>query len=568
MGQKLERLVLISLLVLTVPELAQAHGGHSQEFEASESVSPTGIAVDAQTAQRMGIRVEPATRELMQTGIQATGKIETMPGNTVEVTSPIPGKIVELLVEPGDEVAKGQAVAVLSSPELAELGVNAQEKRAEAEADVLEAEAQLQLARDNFDRLSNIADAEITQAQTQLQVARERYNRDRSLVEKGGVVAATRESYRRQLEVAAAEIAQAETERAVAQERYDKDRELVEGGALPRREMLESEARLADANAALTRAKGRLSVIEAETAVRQAEMDLPTRDLRESEDLLAQAQAQLTAANQRREVGEAQAEIQKAEAALQVAQARLQLSDGTYAARLRQVGAVANPDGTVTIVAPIGGTVSDRTITLGESVEASGEPLMHILDNTLVWATANIYEKDIDRIQEGQSVIVRVNGLDRTFSGTIDRISPTVDEERRVIQVRAALENDRELLKPGMFANLEIATSRSSEPVLSIPMSALVEANGQQLVYVENGQNFEPVEVELGEKFGDRVQVKSGLFEGDRIVTQGGMLLYAQSLRGGGQKHDSKPEETITTSPSFPIWMWVPIGGAIAALGG
>ncbi|RMG13273.1 MAG: biotin/lipoyl-binding protein, partial [Cyanobacteria bacterium J055] len=179
MGQKLERLVLISLLVLTVPELAQAHGGHSQEFEASESVSPTGIAVDAQTAQRMGIRVEPATRELMQTGIQATGKIETMPGNTVEVTSPIPGKIVELLVEPGDEVAKGQAVAVLSSPELAELGVNAQEKRAEAEADVLEAEAQLQLARDNFDRLSNIADAEITQAQTQLQVARERYNRDR-----------------------------------------------------------------------------------------------------------------------------------------------------------------------------------------------------------------------------------------------------------------------------------------------------------------------------------------------------------------------------------------------------
>jgi membrane fusion protein, heavy metal efflux system len=567
MRRQLERSLLIGLLVVGTPELAVAHAGHGNEFGSSQSVSPTGIEVDAPTADRMGIQVEPVTQKLMETGIQATGKIETLPGNTVEVTSPIPGKIVELLVEPGDVVAKGQTVAVLSSPELAELGITAQEKRAEAEADVLEAEAELQLARENYTRSSNIAEAEIAEAQTQLEAAKARYDRDRDLVDEGAVVAATRESYQRQVEVATAEIAQAETELAVAQERYDKDRELVEGGALPRRQMLESQARLADANAALTRAQGRLSVMEAETAIRQAEMDLPTRDLRESEDLLAAAQAQLTTANQRREVGETEAAIQKAEAALQVAQARLALSDGTYTARLRQVEAVANADGRVTISAPIGGTVSERTITLGESVQESGEALMKILDNSRVWVTANVYEKDIDRIQEGQTVVVRVNGLNRTFSGTVDRISPTVDDEKRVIQVRAALENDRELLKPGMFANLEIATSRTSEPVLSIPTSALVEANGQQLIYVQNGQSFEPVEVELGDKFGDRVKVKSGLFEGDRIVTQGGMLLYAQSLRSGGQKQDSQPEIRAVNSTSFPRWMLVPIVGAIVGIG-
>lgn len=558
----------MGLLILGTPELAVAHAGHGNEFGSSQSVSPTGIKVDASTAERMGIKVEPVTQKLMETGIQATGKIETLPGNLVNVTSPIPGKIVELLVELGDMVAKGQVVAVLSSPELAELGVNAEEKRAEAEADVLQAEAELKLARENYTRLSNIAEAEMAEAQTQLEAAQERYDRDRHLVDEGAVVAATRSSYQRQVEVATAEIAQAETELAVAQERYDKDRELVEGGALPRRQMLESQTRLAEANAELTRAKGRLSVMEAETAVRQAEMDLPTRDLRESEDLLAAAQAQLTKANQRREVGEAEAAIQKAEAALQVAQARLALSDGTYAARLRQVEAVANADGMVTIVAPIGGTVSERMITLGESVEESGEPLMQILDNTQVWVTANVYEKDIDRIREGQTVVVRVNGLNRTFSGTVDRISPTVDEEKRVVQVRAKLENDREVLKPGMFANLEIATSQTSEPVLAIPTSALVAANGKPLVYVENGNSFEPVDVVLGEKFGDAVQVESGVLDGDRIVTQGGMLLYAQSLRGNGDKHQVKPEETVVKSTVFPMWTIGAIAGAIGVIGG
>jgi membrane fusion protein, heavy metal efflux system len=228
---------------------------------------------------------------------------------------------------------------------------------------------------------------------------------------------------------------------------------------------------------------------------------------------------------------------------------------------------VANADGTVTIAAPIGGTVSERTITLGESVEESGEALMKILDNSRVWVTANVYEKDIDRIQEGQAVVVRVNGLNGRFSGVVDRISPTVEDEKRVVEVWAKLENIREVLKPGMFANVEIATSRSSEPVLAIPESALVEATGHQLVYVQNGQSFEPVEVTLGEKFGDAVQVKNGLFEGDRIVTQGGMLLYAQSLRSGGQKHDSKPEITAVNSTAFPMWMLVPIVGAIVGIG-
>ncbi len=68
--------------------------------------------------------------------------------------------------------------------------------------------------------------------------------------------------------------------------------------------------------------------------------------------------------------------------------------------------------------------------------------------------------------------------------------------------------------------------------LLAIPSSAVVDANGKKLVYVQNGDAFQPVEVTLGQTSGDMVEVKTGLFEGDLAVTQRAPQLYAQSLRG------------------------------------
>lgn len=94
----------------------------------------------------------------------------------------------------------------------------------------------------------------------------------------------------------------------------------------------------------------------------------------------------------------------------------------------------------------------------------------------------------------------------------------------------------------------------------------------------QNGHNFEPVEVTLGETASDKVEVKNGLFEGDRIVTQGAIQLYAQSLRVGSkkaEKHENLVERSIASAPekqgltlnflSLPWWWAIPAGGAIAA---
>ncbi len=134
---------LLSLILLTAPIAAFAHAGHGDEFQggsqASQAASP--IQVDAQTAKRLGIKVEPAKRQQLAVGIKTTGQIETLPNKKVEVSVPIPGIVAELLVEPGASVKAGQPVAVLAAPDLVELRVNSQEKQAEAQADLQKAQA-------------------------------------------------------------------------------------------------------------------------------------------------------------------------------------------------------------------------------------------------------------------------------------------------------------------------------------------------------------------------------------------------------------------------------------------
>jgi cobalt-zinc-cadmium efflux system membrane fusion protein len=419
-------------------------------------------------------------RQVLAFGVKATGQIESSPGRQVTVTNPVGGTVTKLLVEPGQQVAAGQALAVITSGELAELRVTALENSAERQGDVQQAEADLQLAR---------------------------------------------QTYEQQQQIALRAIEAARTDVRVAQERYDRDSELAAQGAIARRELLTSEAGLADARQSLTEAESRLEVLNART------------------------------------------EVARSQTSLNVAQSRAQLSTETYRTRLQQLGATANPDGTITIKAPIAGTIADRDVTLGQSSQDAGAVLMTIVDNRTVLATANIYEKDLSQVSPGQRVRITVASLpDQIFDGQITTVGAVVDGETRVVPVQAELDNAQGTLKPGMFAALEVLTESTSEAVMAIPQSAVVEANGQPLVFVRNGNAFEPVEVTLGRTAGDQVEVLSGLFEGDEVVTQRANQLYAQSLRGGSAEateETAAPVEAVATA-GVPWWALGLGSGAIA----
>ncbi|MEY3870377.1 MAG: hypothetical protein RLZZ338_4271 [Cyanobacteriota bacterium] len=562
--------ILLTLNLLTSPGAVFAHAGHGDEFKGAheDTQGPISVSVDAKTATRLGIKVEPATRQRLAISIKTTGEIETLPNQKVEVRPPVSGTVVELLVKPGDQVSKGQPLAVLSSSELAQLRVESLSKQAEAEADLQQAQADLKLAQGNYDRVLKIAEAEILQARTQLAAATKQYEGEQELVNKRAVVGTAKENYQRQIEIASADIGQAETELAVAQETYDRDRELVEQGAIPRRTMLESQAKLAAAKSALVKASQRQNVIQAETEIKQAEIDIPMRELRDAQGKVAQAQSQLTKALSPVTILEAENQLKRAQTATEIAQSRIRLSHSAYQARLQQLGTIANDKGLVTILAPISGTVSDREITPGESVNAAEKPLMTLLNNSGVFATANIYEKDLNQVKLGQEVRVKVASLpNRIFRGTISRIGSSVQGETRVVPVQAELNNPDGKLKPGLFAEVEILTEETASNVLAISSNAIVDINGKKTVYVQNGNAYQSVEVELGQTSGDRVEVKSGLFEGDLIVTQRAPQLYAQSLRGGNKHSEGEEKKAANTEKekanfnSFPVPLW--LAGAV-----
>jgi membrane fusion protein, heavy metal efflux system len=333
----------------------------------------------------------------------------------------------------------------------------------------------------------------------------------------------------RQRQIASADLQQARSQLAFAQERYNRDRDLLKVGAIPRRQVLESETQLMEVKSVVAKSVSRLDFLQAES------------------------------------------DLQKAQSDVSLARSRIQLSDAGYKARLKQLGASANTNGTITIKAPISGTVADREVTLGESGEDAGKPIMTILNDLSVVVAANVYEKDLNQIQVGQQVRVKV--ASRTFVGRISVIGSAVEGETRVVPVKAELDNPEGRLKPGMFAELDLLTGRSSAPVLTIPQSAVVETNDKKtVVFVQNGNAYQPAEVSVGETSGDLVEIKSGLFDGDRVVVQRATQLYAQSLRGGTPKkgeHTKTPAAAPSSGENllklnFPWWGWVPLGGAIA----
>ncbi|NMG22714.1 efflux RND transporter periplasmic adaptor subunit, partial [Brasilonema bromeliae] len=483
----------LSLLLLIAPTVVLADGGHGDEFQGGSETSQSGgsVEVDASTVKQLGIKVEPVKRQRLSVGIKTTGQIETLPSQKVEVNTPISGaKVVELLVEPGAVVKKGQPVAVVTSPDLVTLRVESQEKLASGQADLQQAQADLRLAQQNYEKYQQIAAAEIASAQNKV---------------------------------------------TFAQEKYDKDKVVADAGALPRRNALESQTQLAEAKAELTKASSRRDVIDAEN------------------------------------------KLKRAQASVEVAKKRIQLSNTNYETRLQQLGNSANAKGLLTVTAPISGRVADRQVTIGQSFNDVGGKLITIVNDSRVYATANIYEKDLGKVRTGQRVSLKVASVpNRTFTGRIAVIGSVVEGETRVVPVKAEIDNPGGVLKPGMFAELEVLTNQTSTAILAIPNSAVVDVNGKKQVYVQNGNAFQATEVTLGQTSGDMVEVKTGLFEGDMIVTQRAPQLYAQSLRGGtkpteGEKKEAQPaQKTEVKTPNLPVPLWLLLSGggaAIAAVG-
>jgi Cu(I)/Ag(I) efflux system membrane fusion protein len=197
--------------------------------------------------------------------------------------------------------------------------------------------------------------------------------------------------------------------------------------------------------------------------------------------------------------------------------------------QIRDLASSGNARRTLTFRSPVSGIVTGKKAVQGMRF-MPGETLYQVADLSTVWVIADVFEQDIGLVKSGARARVKINAYpDKTFAGAITYIYPTLTAETRTIPVRVELANPGTLLKPGMFAQVELAAA-TADKVLAVPVSAVIDSGTRQIVLVQIKEGrFEPREVQLGARSENHVEVRDGVREGEEVVVAANFLIDAES---------------------------------------
>ena len=195
----------------------------------------------------------------------------------------------------------------------------------------------------------------------------------------------------------------------------------------------------------------------------------------------------------------------------------------------------------VTFFAPESGVVESLSIREGFYVKPE-TMMLSIVDLSQVWLKAEIFEKDIIKVNMGNAATMHLDYFPaREWSGEVSHIHPMLNPTTRTGIVRLHFENNDRYLKPNMFAQITINVS-DKVPVLQIPREALIRTGRQDRVVLALGEGyFKSIEVKVGRFNNNYVEVLAGLTEGEEIVSSAQFLLDSESSKSS----DFKRMETI-----------------------
>jgi RND family efflux transporter MFP subunit len=216
---------------------------------------------------------------------------------------------------------------------------------------------------------------------------------------------------------------------------------------------------------------------------------------------------------------------------------------------LRRLDEERQPHDTVTIHSPVAGVVMDKVVLQGMHVMA-GQTLYKIADLSVVWVEADVYERELPLVNVGTRATVTLEAYpDERFTGRVVYVYPYVDEKTRTNKVRYEFANRDGRLKPGMFANVEIAAAAGK--ALVIPTNAVLDSGTEQVVFVAKGDGyFEPRTVKIGRRMGEQIQILEGLKDGEEVATGATFFLDSESqLRASLQGYEPPPG-TAAGSPT------------------
>ena len=240
-------------------------------------------------------------------------------------------------------------------------------------------------------------------------------------------------------------------------------------------------------------------------------------------------------------IGRAELERRQAEllqAGSEAASYRTQLLGlGMTDAQIQKLESTCKLSADYPIVAPRGGTVLERKVTIGQVVQPA-DPAFTIADLSEVWIVADVPEEEVGQLRKGLEVAVQIPALPgEKLTGRLSFVSPIVDPATRTVQVRMNVENPRGLYKPDELASMTFVGH--TERRLTVPQTAVVREDNKDHVFVQIASGkFILREVTLGDESEDRRVVRNGVTGDERIVLDGAFDLNNQrkqnATKGGG----------------------------------
>ncbi len=507
------------------------------------------VVLTSRTAKAVGTKIVSAKVERgdVVSSVSATGVLEAL--TTVNVKSNVGGRVDRLTVDVGSIVKKGQLLAKIDPTDTvtqydqATADYNAGDaRRAQAVINLTLQEKQSIAQVEQAKQQLESARAKVLQAQTQ---ARMQPSLTNAAVQQARANLKSAQDDLNQLRVAtmpqAKAQAQANYDQAMAslnnsQKDRDRQKALLAKGFVPISTVDSAEEQLATAVATVHSAKIKLDTVNGQYGAEEASAEGRVAQSKAALDSALANRMQISI--RRQDLNAAQAAVSQAEAELQLAienRRQLQVKQkDIVSARAQLVRNKAALDqariqlGYTTILAPRNGIVLQKyieqgtIIASGRSSVVAGTNIIQLGDISRMFITCNVDETDIGTIEVGQSVDIKVDAYpNELFEGKVVRIDPQAKVEQNVttIPVKVEITDPDKRLKPAMNADCEFITAKR-ENVVVVPNGALKESDGNYSVTIMQAGKQAPRTVEVGIAGPETTEIRSGLKEGEEIVTE------------------------------------------------
>lgn len=416
----------------------------------------------------------PAQSQVVQHFHTVAGRLRYDETKHVDVKAPMDGILAELIVTPGDQVATGDLIAVLSSPEIGQ-----------SRAEILKRQKERDIARQILGRERTLAE--------NLQLVSE-------MLDQGQPVDAIEDAFSdRVLGAYRQGILSSYSRMRLADELIANTKPLVAIGSVSGRTIREREGERQLAETAFRTARD-----QAAFAAKQAQL--------QAEANLSNADRQLSLAWQSLETLLGYKENKDT----------VNLSSEESLSRLE-------------VRAPFSGSVESQGYANNERV-MRGESIVVLANTDSLYVEASIRESDWSAVtlQSGAEVSVMVPALDeRVFPGQVRYFGREVQAATNSVPLVARIQNTEGLLRPGMFVRVTVPIGQARQ-ALSIKPESVIQHENQQFVFVDlGGGQFRRVNISTGEASEDWVEVTEGLSAGQSVVTRGAFLLKSELLLQG-----------------------------------